>query len=105
MRSSIEHSGSVNGDPRYTFRLVEVDANYANVSLNENIVSLRFEMTQAELKDLIWRARFALEDCRLSDLFHGGGLTAAAYEEARRDLDRNGPPLERQSTPTEDGDG
>ncbi len=93
MRTAIRHSGAVNDDPRYTFQLAEI--RHSTITVDGAVSALRVEITEAELRDLILRARFALEDCRLRGLLDSGAMTVAAYTEALAALDRNGPPPER----------
>lgn len=94
MRSSIDHSGALNDEPQFTFRLVEMK--HAHIVVDGDIASLRREVSATELRDLILRARYALEDCRLRGMVDRGALTWEGYEQAKRDLDKQGPPLNEE---------
>jgi len=86
MRTSIDYSGGVNDEPRFTFKLVEIG--FCNITVDPGYASLRVEATEAELKDLIVRARAALEDAKLKRRFDAGELTHLQFEAARLELDR-----------------
>lgn len=95
MRSAIRHSGAVNGNPRFTFQLIEVAL--PTITVERNLASLRAEVSEAELRDLIARAQSALEEMRLHGLFDTGALSFDEYSAAVATLDRAGSPTGSKS--------
>lgn len=85
MRSHIEHSGAVNDDPRFTFKLSEV--RHSSITIDRDVSSLHVQISEAELRDMLVRGLLAIEEMRLRGQFDAGTITFEEYEAAINKID------------------
>lgn len=86
MRTSIRHSGGVNDVPYFTLRLVEL--RLGNVEVTGGVASLRHEISESELRDLIVAGLAALDEARVRKEYDEGRLTEEMFRKAMGELER-----------------